>query len=116
MVGWTENMERLALANAHKKANDVPQSYYLNHCSLFQNWQRVRRLNQKKALEFNSRHSVLKELLQRVDSDPQHPRTKEIAELIAFTEQDESDKEFEDFSQEPSDSGVEEEIGGDDEL
>jgi hypothetical protein len=36
--------------------------------------------------------------------------------LIEFTDQDEPNKEFEDFSQEPSDSGVEEEIGGDTQI
>lgn len=70
MFGWTGNMERLALANAHKKSNDVSQSYYLN---------------QKKALEFNPRHPVLKELLRRVDADPQDPKAKEIAELLLDT-------------------------------
>lgn len=70
MFGWTGNMERLALANAHKKANDVSQSYYLN---------------QKKALEFNPRHPVLKELLRRIDADPQDPKAKEIAELLLDT-------------------------------
>lgn len=70
MFGWTGNMERLALANAHKKANDVSQSYYLN---------------QKKALEFNPRHPVIKELLRRVDADPQDPKAKEIAELLLDT-------------------------------
>lgn len=70
MFGWTGNMERLALANAHKKSNDVSQSYYLN---------------QKKALEFNPRHPVIKELLRRVDADPQDARAKEIAELLLDT-------------------------------
>lgn len=70
MFGWTGNMERLAMANAHKKANDVQQGYYLN---------------QKKAFEFNPRHPVLKELLRRVDADPQDPRAKEIAELLLDT-------------------------------
>lgn len=70
MFGWTGNMERLALANAHKKSNDVSQSYYLN---------------QKKALEFNPRHPVIKELLRRIDSDPQDPRAKEIAQVLLDT-------------------------------
>lgn len=70
MFGWTGNMERLAMANAHKKANDVQQGYYLS---------------QKKAFEFNPRHPVLKELLRRVDADPQDPRAKEIAELLLDT-------------------------------
>lgn len=70
MFGWTGNMERLAMSNAHKKANDVSQSYYLN---------------QKKALEFNPRHPVIKELLRKIDADPQDARAKEIAELLLDT-------------------------------
>jgi len=58
------------MANAHKKANDVSQSYYLN---------------QKKALEFNPRHPVLKELLRRVEADTQDPKAKEIAEILLDT-------------------------------
>jgi heat shock protein beta len=70
MFGWTGNMERLALSNAHKKANDVSQSYYLN---------------QKKALEFNPRHPVIKELLRRVDLDQNDEKAKEIADLLLDT-------------------------------
>lgn len=70
MFGWTGNMERLALSNAHKKANDVSQSYYLN---------------QKKALEFNPRHPVIKELLRRIDLDQNDERAKEIADLLLDT-------------------------------
>lgn len=70
MFGWTGNMERLALSNAHKKANDPQQSYYLG---------------QKKALEFNARHPVIKQLLQRIDADPQDEVAKEIAEVLYDT-------------------------------
>lgn len=70
MFGWTGNMERLAMANAHKKSDDVSQSYYLN---------------QRKALEYNPRHPVMKELLRRIDSDPQDKQAKEIAELLLDT-------------------------------
>ncbi|CRK86923.1 CLUMA_CG000744, isoform A [Clunio marinus] len=70
MFGWTGNMERLAMANAHRKTNDVQQTYYLN---------------QKKALEFNPRHPVLKELLRRVDADPEDPKAKEIAQILLDT-------------------------------
>jgi len=70
MFGWTGNMERLALANAHKKTHDVSQSYYMN---------------QKKALEFNPRHPVIKELLRRVDADAEDPKAKEIAQLLLDT-------------------------------
>ncbi|KAG5673569.1 hypothetical protein PVAND_003607 [Polypedilum vanderplanki] len=70
MFGWTGNMERLAMSNAHKKAEDVSQSYYFN---------------QKKALEFNPRHPVIKDLLRKIDADPQDPSAKEMAELLLDT-------------------------------
>lgn len=54
MFGWTGNMERLALSNAHQKADDPQRSYYLN---------------QKKTLEVNPRHPLIKELLRRVQND-----------------------------------------------
>lgn len=54
MFGWTGNMERLALSNAHQKADDPQRGYYLN---------------QKKTLEINPRHPLIKELLRRVESE-----------------------------------------------
>lgn len=51
MFGWTGNMERLALSNAHQKADDPQRTYYLN---------------QRKTLEINPRHPLIRELLQRV--------------------------------------------------
>lgn len=54
MFGWTGNMERLALSNAHQKADDPQRGYYLN---------------QKKTLEVNPRHPLIKELLRRVQND-----------------------------------------------
>lgn len=54
MFGWTGNMERLAMSNAHQKADDPQRTYYLN---------------QRKTLEINPRHPLIKELLRRVESD-----------------------------------------------
>ena len=54
MFGWTGNMERLAMSNAHQKADDPQRTYYLN---------------QKKTLEINPRHPLIRELLRRVDND-----------------------------------------------
>lgn len=68
MFGWTGNMERLAISNAHQKSDDPQRSYYLN---------------QKKTLEINPRHPLIKELLRRVDDDPSDPTAKDIA-LIMF--------------------------------
>lgn len=45
MFGWTGNMERLAMSNAHQKSDDPMRSYHLN---------------QKKTLEINPRHPVIK--------------------------------------------------------
>lgn len=53
--GWTGNMERLALSNAHQKADDP---------------QRRHHLTQKKMLEINPRHPIVAELLRRVQDDP----------------------------------------------
>lgn len=45
MFGWTGNMERLALSNAHQKTDDPMRQYHLN---------------QKKTLEINPRHPLMK--------------------------------------------------------
>ncbi|XP_026318647.1 endoplasmin isoform X2 [Hyposmocoma kahamanoa] len=58
VFGWTGNMERLALSNAHQKADDA---------------QRRHHLTQKKMLEINPRHPVVRELLRRVQDDPDSP-------------------------------------------
>ncbi|RVE53075.1 hypothetical protein evm_002172 [Chilo suppressalis] len=49
-------MERLAMSNAHQKADDA---------------QRKHHLTQKKMLEINPRHPVVVELLRRVKDDPE---------------------------------------------
>lgn len=54
LFGWTGNMERLALSNAHQKADDPQRTYYLN---------------QRKTLEINPRHPLIKELLRRVENE-----------------------------------------------
>lgn len=54
MFGWTGNMERLALSNAHQKADDPQRAYHLN---------------QRKTLEINPRHPLIRELLRRVEAD-----------------------------------------------
>lgn len=54
LFGWTGNMERLAMSNAHQKADDPQRTYYLN---------------QKKTLEINPRHPLIRELLNRVETN-----------------------------------------------
>jgi hypothetical protein len=73
MFGWTGNMERLAISNAHQKSDDPQRSYYLN---------------QKKTLEINPRHPLIKELLRRVEDDPSDPTAKDIALMMFRTGMD----------------------------
>ncbi|KFB42185.1 AGAP001424-PA-like protein [Anopheles sinensis] len=70
MFGWTGNMERLALANAHQKTDDPQRMYYLN---------------QKKTLEINPRHPLMRELLRRVETDADDIVAKDMAVLMFNT-------------------------------
>lgn len=70
MFGWTGNMERLAVSNAHQKADDPQRSYYLS---------------QKKTLEINPRHPLMRELLKRISDDPSDPNAKEMAVMMFRT-------------------------------
>lgn len=70
LFGWTGNMERLAVSNAHQKADDPQRTYYLN---------------QKKTLEINPRHPLMKELLKRVVDDPTDPTAKDMAKMMFRT-------------------------------
>lgn len=70
MFGWTGNMERLAISNAHQKSDDPQRSYYLN---------------QRKTLEINPRHPLIKELLRRVQDDASDPTAKDIAVMMFRT-------------------------------
>lgn len=70
MFGWTGNMERLAVSNAHQKSDDPQRSYYLN---------------QKKTLEINPRHPLMRELLRRVNDDPSDNTAREMAVVLFKT-------------------------------
>ncbi|CAH0556157.1 unnamed protein product [Brassicogethes aeneus] len=70
LFGWTGNMERLAVSNAHQKSDDPQRSYYLN---------------QKKTLEVNPRHPLIRELLKRVKDDPLDPTAKDMALMLFRT-------------------------------
>lgn len=70
MFGWTGNMERLAMSNAHQKADDPQRTYYLN---------------QKKTLEINPRHPLMRELLRRVEADEADESAKEMALMMFRT-------------------------------
>ncbi|XP_074593939.1 heat shock protein 90 Gp93 [Brevipalpus obovatus] len=68
--GWTGNMERLAISNAHSKSNDITRDFYLS---------------QKKTLEINPRHPLMKELLRRVEADKDDPTARNMALLMHET-------------------------------
>lgn len=70
MFGWTGNMERLAMSNAHQKSDDPQRTYYLN---------------QKKTLEINPRHPLIRELLRRVEADEADDTAKEMALMMFRT-------------------------------
>ncbi|XP_076684103.1 heat shock protein 90 Gp93 [Andrena cerasifolii] len=70
MFGWTGNMERLAISNAHQKTDDPQKTYYLN---------------QKKTLEVNPRHPLIRELLRRVEVDTTDETAKDIALMMFKT-------------------------------
>ncbi|XP_078040695.1 heat shock protein 90 Gp93 [Augochlora pura] len=70
MFGWTGNMERLAISNAHQKSDDPQKTYYLN---------------QKKTLEINPRHPLIRELLRRVKVDTADETAKDIALMMFRT-------------------------------
>ncbi|KAJ8944147.1 hypothetical protein NQ314_009540 [Rhamnusium bicolor] len=70
MFGWTGNMERLAVSNAHQKSDDPQRSYYLN---------------QKKTLEINPRHPLMRELLKRINDDASDPTAKDMALMMFRT-------------------------------
>ena len=68
--GWTGNMERLARSNAHAKSKDVTRDYYLS---------------QKKNLEINPRHPLIRELLRRIEADKEDVQAASMANLMFET-------------------------------
>merc|ERR1739844_782989 len=68
--GWTANMQRIITAQTHSKTQDMQRDYYLN---------------QKKALEINPRHPLIKELLRRVEDNPADKSAKDMALMMFNT-------------------------------
>ncbi|KAK4313758.1 hypothetical protein Pmani_014914 [Petrolisthes manimaculis] len=68
--GWTGNMQRIVTSQTHAKSDDVQRQYYLG---------------QKKTLEINPRHPLVKELLRRVDDDTEDIVAKNIAVMMYHT-------------------------------
>merc|ERR1712038_2158383 len=68
--GWTANMQRIIQSQTHSKTQDMQRDYYLN---------------QKKALEINPRHPLIKELLRRVEDNPADKSAKDMALMMFNT-------------------------------
>ncbi len=68
--GWTANMQRIISSQTHSKTNDMQRDYYLT---------------QKKALEINPRHPLIKELLRRVEDNPEDGVAKSMALMMFNT-------------------------------
>ncbi len=65
--GWTANMQRIIGSQTHSKTHDMQRDYYLT---------------QKKAMEINPRHPLIKELLRRVEDNPSDATAKEMAVMM----------------------------------
>jgi heat shock protein beta len=68
--GWTANMQRIITSQTHSKSQDSQREYYLN---------------QKKNLEINPRHPLIKELLRRVEDSSEDPVAKDMALMMYNT-------------------------------
>jgi heat shock protein beta len=68
--GWTANMQRIIGSQTHSKTHDMQRDYYLN---------------QKKALDINPRHPLIKELLRRVEDNPDDAVAKDMALMMFNT-------------------------------
>ncbi|KAK2187766.1 hypothetical protein NP493_155g04038 [Ridgeia piscesae] len=68
--GWSGNMERIMRAQTYQKANDPNSQYYGT---------------QKKILELNPRHPLVKELKRRVETSKDDQTTKDLAMVLFET-------------------------------
>lgn len=68
--GWSGNMERIMKAQAYQKSKDPSQEYYAT---------------QKKTLEINPRHPLVKELKRRVEDEQDEQTTKDLAQVLFET-------------------------------
>merc|ERR1719323_476525 len=68
--GWTSNMQKIIQSQTHSKTQDMQRDYYLN---------------QKKTLEINPRHPLIKELLRRVEDNPEDKTAKDMATMMFNT-------------------------------
>jgi len=65
--GWDANMERIMKAQAYQKSQDTSREYYSG---------------QKKTLEMNPRHPLIKKLKEKVEADKDAQTTKDLAMVL----------------------------------
>merc|ERR1712228_860717 len=68
--GWTGNIQKIIQSQTHSKTQDMQRDYYLN---------------QKKTLEVNPRHPLIKELLRRVEDNPADKTATDMALMMYNT-------------------------------
>merc|ERR1711935_364791 len=68
--GWTGNMQKIIQSQTHSKTQDMQRDYYLN---------------QKKTMEINPRHPLIKELLRRVEDNPADKAAADMALMMYNT-------------------------------
>merc|ERR1719167_617008 len=68
--GWTGNIQKIIQSQTHSKSQDMQRDYYLN---------------QKKTLEINTRHPLVKELLRRVEDNPADKSASDMALMMYNT-------------------------------
>jgi len=68
--GWTSNMQKIIQSQTHSKTQDMQRDYYLT---------------QKKTLEVNPRHPLIKELLRRVEDGVEDKTAKDMATMMFNT-------------------------------
>merc|ERR1712058_211043 len=68
--GWTGNMQKIIASQTHSKTQDMQRDYYLN---------------QKKTLEINPRHPLIKELLRRIEDNPADKTASDMAVMMYNT-------------------------------
>lgn len=68
--GWSGNMERIMKAQAYQTGKDISTNYYAS---------------QKKTLEINPKHPLIKKMLERVNSDPEDQTASDLATVLYET-------------------------------
>ncbi|XP_036373483.1 endoplasmin [Megalops cyprinoides] len=68
--GWSGNMERIMKAQAYQTGKDISTNYYAS---------------QKKTLEINPKHPLIKEMLKRASEDPEEQTAADLAVVLFET-------------------------------